>query len=240
MAPTAAASRILAEPVQYPGDGIPVPGFLARPASQPEFGAPAVLLLHEWWGLNEQIKGLARRFAEAGFAALAPELYARQGHKITADPQEAAALMSALSSQWVLRDLNQVTRHLRSQAFIDPTRVGAVGFSMGGLLALALAGHNSDLKAVSAFYAKVPPVESVSYQLAPAQIHHAGKDAWVTRKEVDAFRLGLEQHGKSGEIYIYPDADHGFFNETRPEVYRPQDAALAWRRTLKFLGANLQ
>ena len=240
MAQTAGASRILTESVQYPGDGIPVPGFLARQASQPEFGAPAILLLHEWWGLNEQIKGLARRFAEAGFAALAPDLYSRQGRKVTADPQEASALMSALSSQWMLRDLNQVTRHLRSQAFIDPARVGVVGFSMGGLLALDLAGHHSDLKAVSAFYAKVPPVESVSYQLAPVQIHHAGKDAWVTRKEVDAFRLGLEQNGKSGEIFIYPEADHGFFNETRPEVYRAQDAALAWSRTVQFLQTHLQ
>ena len=235
MVPAAASARIVTEPVQFPGDGVTVTGFLAHPVTQPPFGAPALLLLHEWWGLNEQIKQVARRFAEAGFAALAPDLYSRQHHAVTDNPQEAAALMAALSSQWALRDLNAATHYLKSQPFVDPLRVGIVGFSMGGMIALNLVGHNSDLKAAVAFYAKVPPLETVAYQLCPIQFHHAGKDGWVTRKEVDTLRQGFEQTGKSGEIHIYPDADHGFFNETRPDAHRAQDTALAWERTLAFL-----
>jgi carboxymethylenebutenolidase len=239
MAQAAAPAGIASEPVQFPGDGITVTGFLARPIAQPPFGAPALLLLHEWWGLNEQIKGVARRFAEAGFAALAPDLYSRQNHTVTDSPQEAAVLMNALSSQWALLDLNAATRYLKSRPFVDPLRVGIVGFSMGGMVALNLVGHNSDLKAAVAFYAKVPPLETVAYHLCPVQFHHAGKDAWVTRKEVDTLRQGLEQTGKSGDIHIYPEADHGFFNETRPDVYRAQDAALAWERALAFLRRQL-
>ena len=240
MAQATAQAGIATEPVQFPGDGVMVTGFLARPLARPPFGCPAVLVLHEWWGLNEQIKQVARRFAEAGFAALVPDLYSRQNHRVTDSPQEAAALMAALSSQWALRDLNAATRHLKAKPFVDPLRVGVVGFSMGGMIALNLIGHNSDLKAAVAFYAKVPPPETVVYQLCPVQFHHAGKDAWVTRKEVDTLRQSLEQNGKSGEIHIYPDADHGFFNETRPDAYRAQDAALAWDRTLQFLQRHLQ
>ena len=250
MAMTVATSGVASEPVQFPGDGIAVTGFLARPVfaetsagrptSQPPLGAPALLLLHEWWGLNDQIKQVARRFAGAGFVALAPDLYSRQGHKVTADPQEASALMAALSSQWALRDLNAATQYLKARPFVDPLRVGVVGFSMGGMVALNLAGHNSDLKAVVAFYAKVPPIETSAYLLSPVQFHHAGKDAWVTRKEVDTLRQGLEQTRKPGEIHIYPEAEHGFFNETRSEAYRAQDAALAWDRTLQFLRTHLQ
>ncbi len=249
MATTVTPSSVASEPVQFPGDGITVTGFLARPVfaqasagrptSQPPLGVPAILLLHEWWGLNDQIKQVARRLAEAGFVALAPDLYSRCGHTVTADPQEASALMAALSSQWALRDLNGATQYLKARPFADPLRVGVIGFSMGGMLALDLAGHNSDLKATVAFYAKAPPLETVAYYLSPVQFHHAGKDAWVTRKEVDTLRQGLEQNRKPGEIHIYPEADHGFFNETRPEAYRAQDAALAWDRTLQFLRNNL-
>lgn len=248
MATTVAPSSVASEPVQFPGDGVNVTGFLARPVParygaspthQPPFGCPAVLVLHEWWGLNEQIKQTARRFAEAGFVAFVPNLYSRYGRTVTANPQEASALMAALSSQWALRDLNAATQYLKARPFADPLRVGVVGFSMGGMLALMLAGHNSDLKAAVAFYAKTPPIETFAYSLCPLQFHHAGKDAWVTRKEVDTLRQGLEQTRKPGEIHIYPEADHGFFNETRPEAYQANDAALAWERTLQFLRNNL-
>jgi carboxymethylenebutenolidase len=226
-------------PVRFPGDGVAMRGVLAMPAAHPVYGSPGILLLHEWWGLNQHIQQVAIRFADAGFAALAPDLYSRQKNAVTADPHQASALMSGLSSQWAARDLNCATRYLREQSFVDPAWIGMVGFSMGGILALDLAGHNSDLKAISAFYAKMPPVESVPYQVAPVQVHHAGKDAWVTRKEVDAFKAAMDQHGKSGEFHIYPEAGHGFFNESQPDAYRAQDAALAWERTLAFFAKYL-
>jgi carboxymethylenebutenolidase len=226
--------------VRLPGDGVTMRGVLAMPPSHPAFGSPALLLLHEWWGLNLQIQQVAIRFANAGFATLAPDLYSRQNCAVTTDPHEASKLMSGVSSQWAARDLNSATLFLRAQPFVDPMWIGMVGFSMGGILALDLVGHNSDLKAVSAFYAKMPPVESVPYQVAPVQIHHAGKDAWVTRKEVDAYKAAMDQYRKANEVHIYPEADHGFFNETRSDVHRARDAALAWERTVQFLRAHLR
>ena len=216
-----------------------MPGFLARPIQTPPFGNPAVVVLHEWWGLNDQIKGVARRFAESGFVALAPNLYNRQGGTVAGDPQEAGALMAAYSSQWGLRDLNAVIRHLRAQPFVDQQRVGVIGFSMGGIMSLILAGHHSDIKASVAFCAKPPPVETFAYTLCPIQFHHAGKDGWVTGKEVDALRAALEKNGQHGHAHVYPEADHAFYNETRPEVYRAEDARLAWERTLEFLRTHL-
>lgn len=235
---------------EFMSDGVAIRAFLARPGGiESRAGArpdgersqrPTVVIIQEWWGLTEHIQDIARRLAEAGFVALAPDLYSRQGNKVTKDPNEAAALMNALSSQQVLLDLNQAVNHLKSLPFVDPWAIGMMGFCMGGTFALTQATHNSDLKASVAFYGKVPPIESVNYLLCPVLFHHGAKDGWVTVKEVQTLQQGLEKYGKPGQIYSYPEADHAFFNNTRPEVYRPDDAKLAWERTLAFLKEHLR
>ena len=235
----AAVSGWATETVQFASDGVALRAFLAKP-THVEGQAPTILLLHEWWGLNDHIKDVARRLALEGYAVLAPDLYSRQGSKVTTVPSEAAALMNAVSSQWVLRDLNAATKHLKAQPFVDPWRIGTLGFSMGGTFALTQAGHNSDLKAAVVFYGKVPPIETFRYVLCPIQYHYGAKDGWVTRQEVDRLRQGLDQHGKPGSIHIYPEADHAFFNDARPEVYREQDAKLAWERTKQCFATYLR
>jgi carboxymethylenebutenolidase len=197
-----------------------------------------VVVAHEWWGLTEHIKDVSRRFAQEGYAALAPDLYSRLGSKVAASPPEAASLMESLSSQAALRDLSAALRHLKQQPFVDPQRIGAVGFSMGGTFVLTQATHNSDLKAVVPFYGKVPPVESLARLLCPVLYHYAAQDGWVTKQEADRLREGLVQHGKPGEVVVYPNAPHAFFNDTRPEAYRKEDAEAAWRRTIRFLRAH--
>lgn len=220
--------------VEYQGDrGAVIRAALARP--QQTAPAPAILLLHEWWGLNEQMIGTAQRFAREGFVTLAPNLYSRQGYKVTQDPAEAGKLMESVSSQLILRDLNAGILWLRSQPFVDPLKVAAVGYSMGGMFALMMAGHNSDLKAAVCFCGKTPPIETVDYFLCPILVFHAGKDGWVTGKEIGALKAGLAQQGKPGEVIIYQEADHAFYNERRPEVYREADARDAWARTVAFL-----
>lgn len=229
---------VASEPVQFLSDGFTIKAFLARPASAAGT-FPAVLVTHEWWGLNDHIKDIARRFADAGFVALAPDLYSRLGYKVTKDPSEAANLMSALSSQASLRDLNVATTYLKTYAVTDPLRIGIVGFCMGGTLALTMATHNSDLKAAVPFYGKVPPIETLDSLLCPVLYHYGAKDQWVTQQEVDRLAQGLKQYGKPGTVAIYPDADHAFFNDTRPEVYRAEDAKRAWERTLQFFREHL-
>lgn len=225
------------ETVQFTSDATAITAFLARPDAA--VAAPAVMILHEWWGLNDHIKEIARRFANEGYAALAPDLYSRLGSKVTKDSQEAANLMGALSSQLALRDLNAATAYLKQQPFVDGLRIGVVGFSMGGTFALTQVCHNSDLKAVAVFYGKVPPIESLDYLLCPVLYHYGEQDGWVTKQEVDRLRQGLAQHGKPGEVVVYPNGRHAFFNDTRPDVYNPSDATAAWQKTLQFFATYL-
>ena len=201
---------------------------------------PLLLVLHEWWGLTAHIREVARRLAWEGYAAAVPALYARLGSTVTEDPAEAAKLMSALSSQAALRDLNVVIQTLKAHPAVDALRIGMIGFSMGGTIALTMATHNSDLKAAVVFYGKVPLLESLDALLCPLQYHFPAKDEWVTKAEVALLQQGLRSFGKAGEVHAYPEAGHAFFNETRPEVYRPEDAQVAWQRTLRFLRQHVQ
>jgi carboxymethylenebutenolidase len=235
----AESQRIAEETVQFASDGFTIRACVARPTDRPG-RLPAVVILHEWWGLNEHVVDVARRFAGAGYVGAALDLYSRQGCKVTGAPEAAAALMNALSSQAALRDINALGRHLKAQPFVDPQRLGLIGFSMGGTLALTMATHNSDFRAVVVFYGKVPPIESLDSLLAPVQFHYAGRDGWVTRQEAERLQQAFAQFGKPGEVIMYPEADHAFFNDTRPEVSRREDAAHAWRRTLQFFAAHVR
>jgi carboxymethylenebutenolidase len=219
--------------VQFASDGFTIQGFLARPntADKP---LPAILIIHEWWGLTEHIKDIAKRFAKEGFVALAPELYSRQGYLPTTDAAEAAKRMSALSSQALLRDLNAAAAFLKQQQFVLPYGLGVVGFCMGGTYALTQACHNSDLKAAVVFYGKVPPIETFRYLLCPVLYHYGAQDDWVTKQEVDTLKDGLAKTGKPGEVKNYPNAGHAFFNDTRPQAYRADEARQAWQTTLTF------
>lgn len=227
------------ERVQFPSDAFTIKAFLASPVDSPS-SYPGVIVIQEWWGLNDHIQDITRRLAAAGYVALAPDLYSRLGNPVTQDSAEAAKWMSLLSSQAALRDLNAATKYLKTVKGVDAQRIGVVGFCMGGSFALMLATHNSDIKAAVPFYGKVPPIETLDYLLCPILYHYGAKDEWVTKDEVERLKQGLTQFGKPGEIAIYPEAGHAFFNDTRSEAYRPQEARLAWERTLEFLRRHLR
>ncbi len=236
-APTAVAEPLLTQ-VEFVSDAVTIRACLARPAvSTP---APAIVILHEWWGLNAHVEEIATRFAREGYVAMAPNLYSRAGYTVATDPNEAAALMNALSSQAVLRDLNAAARFVSAQPFVDPQRLGLIGFGMGGTFTLTQATHNSAFKAAIAFYGKVPPLETLNRLLCPVLYHYGAKDAWVTRQEVDRLKEGLTKYNKPGEVCIYEEANHAFFNDTRPDVYRAVEAHEAWRRTLAFMSRHLR
>ena len=224
--------------VEYPAEGITMRGFLAQPDGRGPH--PALLVLQEWWGLNAHIKDVAKRFAQEGYVALAPDLYSRLGHKVTADAQEAGRLMESLQSQVVLKDLNATVRYLKSVPLVDPLKIGVVGFCMGGTFALMLAAHNSDIKASVPFYGQVPPTDSLKYLVVPVLYIHGGQDAWIPAREAERLSQALKQFGKSGEVVSYPDCPHAFFNDTRADVYRPDQAKDAWQRTLRFFAQHLK
>jgi len=211
-------------------DGATLPGFLDDSAGP---DAPAVLVIHEWWGLNEQVKGVARRLAADGFLAFAVDLFRGS---LAKDSAEASALMQALDAKRALADLHAAVQALLPRA---GGRVGVMGFCMGGGYALATAAHNKEVQAAVAYYGiPQPAMADVKQIKAKVLGHYASRDGHVSPERVDALQKTLSEAGVTATIHRY-QADHAFANETRPEVYAPAAAELAWKRTLAFLHETL-
>lgn len=217
----------------FTSDGTTVDVFTARPSGGGK--APAVIVIHEWWGLNPHIEDVTARFARAGFIAVAPDLY---DGVTTKDAQEAGKLMSALSTEKGLKYLKVVLEGLRSME--DVTAVGVTGFCMGGTFALQLACH-SDVEASAPFYGDVPVDTSMVADLGCPLLFIGGeKDEWITLEKMNRLDAAIKKYGKDGEVRIYKGASHAFFNDTRAEVYSASDASDAWSRVIDFFNAHLR
>ena len=202
-------------------------GYLAEAK---EAKAPGVVVIQEWWGLQGQIKAMCDRFAEAGFTALAPDLYAG---KVVPYHDEAAA-SAAMSSLDFLGATEQIVRgavkHLKARA----AKTGLTGFCMGGAVTVIGAARIPELDAAVCFYGLPPPqVASGKDIRIPLQGHFANEDDWITPEKVDAFERELKSSGKPYEIHRY-QARHAFMNSDRKEVYDPKAAKLAWDRALAW------
>ena len=209
-------------------DGGKTQGYLATAGN----GKPGIVVIQEWWGLNDQICGVADRFDRAGYNALAPDLY--KG-RLTALPDEANHLMSSLDfADATHQDLRGAAQHLQGIS----SRVAVMGFCMGGALAIAAAVHVPGLAAAVPFYG-IPPKEFAD----PAKIkillqgHFANKDDWCTPAAVDELDAALAQAGTPYEIHRY-EAAHAFANE-RSLAYDVESANEAWTRMLEFLKRQL-
>jgi carboxymethylenebutenolidase len=192
-----------------------------------------VIVIQEWWGLVDHIKNVCDRFAEAGFVALAPDLYHGQTAK---SPDEAGKLMMALRIDEAEQDLSGAVQYLLDHDAVTGDKVGCVGFCMGGALALYAASKNSNIGACVVFYGIHPNVKPDLANLqAPVLGNYAEKDRSVPTDKVNELEQQLKALGKQVDFKIYPGTDHAFFNDTRPEVYNAQAAADAWQRTIQFL-----
>lgn len=212
-------------------DGQTCPAYLADPAAGD--GAPAFVMIQEWWGLNDQMKGLADRLAVAGYRVLVPDLY--RG-RVTTSPDEANHMMTGLDfGAAASQDIRGCAQHSKRTS----TKVAVGGFCLGGALTVLAGVLVPEVDACACFYG-IPPAEAAD----PAKIrvpfigHFASRDDWCTPAAVDALEAGLKRSGVVHEIHRY-DADHAFMNEKRPEVYDAKAADLAWRRTLDFLGRTI-
>lgn len=223
----------MAERVEFAaGNGVTGTGLLGVPPGHEPAGG--VLLLHEWWGLNGHIASLIDRLAAAGFVALAPDLY---GGKSASSPEEAAALMHAMSWTGSLPVLLGAAEHLRTHARSNG-KVGVTGFCMGGGGAFFVAARLPDIAAAVPFYG-LAPAEQVDWNTAqtpPIQAHFSIRDSFAPAERAEAVMATLHARGREMELYHY-DADHAFVNDTRPEVYDLDCAALAWSRMVAFLHA---
>ncbi len=194
---------------------------------------PSVIVIQEWWGLNDHIKSIADRFAGEGFNALAPDLY---HGRITKDADEASHLMNGLDFPGAVhQDIAAAQAYLKA---IHPS-VAVIGFCMGGALTIGAAARLEGFGAAVCFYGVPPKAFADPAQIKiPFQGHFGTRDDWVTPAVVADIEASMTAAGNAPDIYSY-DADHAFFNATRPEVYNPQAAALAWSRMIAFLKAKL-
>lgn len=223
------------EMVEFKSNGGTARGYLSAPSSGKGAG---VIVLQEWWGLNTQIKSVADRFAEAGFVALAPDLY--HGEKATS-PDEAGKLMMELNIAETEKDLRGAINYLLAYPDVTSERVGTVGFCMGGMLSLYAATRNSQVGACVVFYGIHPKFKPELENLrAPVLGFYAEHDKSVPPSAVHELEERLRALGKQAEIRIYPNTDHAFFNDKRPEVYNQEAADDAWQRTVEFFRAGLK
>jgi len=209
-------------------DGGRTKGYLASAGNK----RPGIVVIQEWWGLNDQICGVADRFARAGYNALAPDLY--KG-RLTSVPDEANHLMSGLDfPDATHQDLRGAAQHLKGTS----GKVGVMGFCMGGALTIAALVHIPEISAGVCFYG-IPPTEFADPARIkqPFQGHFANQDDWCTPAAVDALADAMKAAGAAPEIYRY-DAAHAFFNE-RSAAYDLASANLAWERTALFLEKRL-
>jgi carboxymethylenebutenolidase len=224
----------MGERVRFKANGHDTEGYLARPASG---GGPGVIVLQEWWGLVPHIEDIADRFAAAGFVALAPDLY--HGEKATG-PDQAGKLMMALDIERTEKDLAGAIDYLQQQPGVTGKGVGTVGFCMGGALSLFAASKNPEVAACVVFYGGHPNVKpDLAALRAPVLGLWAGKDGFVTPEVVAQLDQQLTALGKRHEFHTYPNAQHAFFNDTRPEVHDPEASKDAWRRTVEFFRKEL-
>jgi carboxymethylenebutenolidase len=218
----------------YKANGHTTPAYLARPR-QP---GPGVVVIQEWWGLVPHIERVADRFAEAGFVALAPDLY--HGEKASS-PDRAGKLMMALRIDEAARDLTGAIDYLAQQPEVSIKKVGTIGFCMGGALSLFAACTNPEVAACAVFYGGHPNVKpDLAALRAPVLGIYAGQDSFVTPDVVNDLDRQLSALGKRHAFHSYPQAQHAFFNDDRPEVYDAAAAADAWTKTLTFFRQELQ
>ena len=210
--------------------------YLVRPDA-PEPG-PALILVHEWWGLNEQIKGEARKFAEQGFVALAPDLYRSSA---TADPSVAHELMRGMPQDRAVRDLRAAFNYLAARSDVKKDKIASVGWCMGGGLSLQLAVNEPRLAVVVVYYGSMPTdSDAIEKIMAPVLGNFGAEDRGISVDSVRAFERAMKAAGKSTDIKIYPGAGHAFQNSSNKLSYHQTAAEDAWKRTLEFLNRQLK
>ena len=219
--------------VEFPTNGHTTQGYLATPAAGK---GPGILVIQEWWGLVPHIKSVCDRFAAEGFSALAPDMY---HGKTASEPDGAGKLFMALNIAQAEKDLAGAAKYLASHS--STSKLGVVGFCMGGQLALFAGCTEPSIGAVVDFYGIHPNVTPDYTRLSgPVLGLFAEKDGFVTPDTARGVEAAIKKAGKSVEMHIYPGVDHAFFNDENPGAYDKAAAADAWRRTLAHFRSNLK
>lgn len=243
------AAAATTEEIRIRSGDFDVPAYLARPEGPAPH--PAIIVIHEVWGLVDHIRDVARRFAAEGYVTLAPDLFARQGGPGPLHDREA--IMKAVGSipdAQGIADLRAGVAYLRGRPDVNPGAIGSIGYCMGGAFSLLLAAHEPALRAAADYYGRVfyaqtnelkprSPIEFVPQLHCPLLGVFGALDPGIPPDHAEALRQALQQHRKPGEVIVYPEAGHAFFNDSGPN-YHGASAADAWRRTLDFFARHLR
>jgi len=223
------------EMVKFPSGKDTIDGFLAVPEKPGRY--PAVIVIHEWWGLNDWVKEQTQKIADQGYVALAVDLY--RG-KTATDPNEAHELMRGLPQDRAVRDMQAAYDYLNARKDVNG-RIASVGWCMGGGYSLQLAIHQPHLAACVVNYGALPTDPNDLQQIAAPILGNFGaQDHGITPADVKAFQKSMTGIGRYVDIKIYDDAGHAFENPNNQTGYRPEDAADAWARTVAFLKKALR
>jgi len=220
--------------IEFEQGGDRVAAYLAEPASG---RGPGVVVIQEWWGLVDPIRDVCDRLAREGFVALAPDLY--RGER-TSDPDEAGRLMMDLEIPRAVGDLEAAAEMLLRQSSVNGSKIGCVGFCMGGQLALAAACADPRYKAIVDCYGIHPNVE-LDFEGCEAKVFgvFAENDEFIPHDQVRGLETKLEEAGVSAEFKTFVGVQHAFMNHARPEVFDAAAAEEAWNDALAFLRAEL-
>lgn len=235
--PTLVAARpVKSENVSYKSGDDSVAGFLVLPESPGRH--PALVVIHEWWGMVDWVKEQAEKFAQQGYVALAVDLY--RGKSAT-DREAAHELMRGMPQDRAIRDLKAAFDYLASRPDVNQGKIGAIGWCMGGGLALQLAVHEPGLAACVVNYGAMPtdPADIQAIK-APLLGNFGAEDRGIPPDAVHAFDKAMKDAGKVIYVKIYDGAGHAFENPNNKAGYRQDAAVDAWARTLGFLSQTLK
>jgi carboxymethylenebutenolidase len=239
--------EVVSSQVTVPTGSEQMPSHLARPSSGGPY--PGLVVVMEAFGLNDHIRNITNRFAAEGFVAIAPNLYFRTPNNVVGynDLPGAFRLMGSINDEQVVTDMSASIAFLKGQQNVKPS-FGTTGFCMGGRIAFLSACRIPEVKATVPFYGGgmvssrqpgvKPPIEYADGLKAPVLAFFGGKDAFIPLAEVDQFRDTLRKVGKTAEVVLYPDADHGFMCDDRPS-HHPVHAKEAWTKAIAFFKQNL-
>jgi carboxymethylenebutenolidase len=219
------------ETVQFPNGKETIGGFLALPDKPGPH--PGLIVVHEWWGLNDWVKEQTVKLASEGYVVLAVDLY--RG-KTATDPSDAHELMRGLPQDRAISDMQAAFEYMRTRKDVKVDHIGVVGWCMGGGLALQLAIHQPRLAACVVNYGSLPTDPNDMQQInAPVMGNFGADDKGITVADVQAFDKAMRESRRLVSLKIYPGAGHGFENPNNTSAYRPEAAADAWTRTVIFL-----
>jgi carboxymethylenebutenolidase len=220
--------------VRY-GPQVKYVGYLAKPPGYGPF--PGLVVIHEWWGINDNIKRESRKLAEAGYVALAVDLFG----KSATNPQEATKMVQGLDQKAATAQLLAAAQYLRWRSDVKPDNVGSIGWCFGGAQSLNLALNDSKLAAAVIYYGRLVTDTKQLAKIHAAVLGVFGEDDQsIPMDQVRAFEKGLTEAKVANQVHTYPGAGHAFANPSGGERYRPEAAKDAWAKTMAFLKKHLE